>query len=47
MKTMFKVLYQMVKEDPKEFWGSLIFLVALFGGFWATLWLAAICQGTV
>jgi hypothetical protein len=47
MKTMFKVLYQTAKEDPKEFWGSLVFLVGLFVMFWATLWLEAICQGRV
>jgi len=47
MKTMFKVLYQTAKEDPKEFWGSLLFLVGLFVGLWGLLWLEAICQGRV
>lgn len=42
MKTMFKVLFQAAKEDPKEFWSGLLFIIVLFTGLWGLLWLNAI-----
>lgn len=47
LKEMFTVLNDCRKEDPKEFYGGLLFMIVLFGGFYATMWLAAICEGRV
>jgi hypothetical protein len=38
MKNMFKVLYETAKNDPKEFWGGILFMVLLFCGLWGSLW---------
>lgn len=47
IKEMFQVLNEARKEDPKEFYGSIAFVVLLFGGFYATIWLHAIITGQV
>jgi hypothetical protein len=47
LKEMVVVLNECRKEDPKEFYGSIATIVLLFGGFYVTMWVAAILQGTV
>lgn len=47
VKEMFSALYQYVKEDPKDFILSLVFISVMFFMFWASLWIAAICEGRV
>ena len=47
LKEMFVTLNEFRKEDPKEFYASIAFLIMLFGGFWAAMWLEAICSGRV
>jgi hypothetical protein len=39
---MFKVLFQVAKEDPKEFWSGILFFVLMFTGLWTLLWLDVI-----
>lgn len=47
LKEMFTVLNDCRKEDPKEFYGGIATIVLIFGGFYVTMWVAAILQGTV
>jgi hypothetical protein len=44
---MFRVLNEARKEDPKEFYSSIAFMVLLFGGFYAAVWIDAIINGRV
>lgn len=39
MMNMFKVLYETAKNDPKEFWSSILFFALMFTGLWTLLWL--------
>lgn len=47
LKEMITVLNDCRKEDPKEFYGGLAFMVLLFGGFYAAVWIEAIISGRV
>ena len=47
MKEIYHTLKQFAKEDPKEFIGSVLFMIALGVGFWALMWLGAIVEGRV
>jgi hypothetical protein len=46
-KQMFVELNECRKQDPKEFYGSIAAVVMIFGGFYVTMWLAAILEGRV
>jgi hypothetical protein len=47
IKEMFVSLNEFRKQDPKEFYGSIAFMVALFGFLYFGLWFAAIVEGRV
>tara|TARA_Y100001963_G_C6412561_1_gene279107 strand:- start:236 stop:358 length:123 start_codon:yes stop_codon:yes gene_type:complete len=40
---MLKELYNGLKEDPKEVIGSFVFIAALFGMFYAAIWIGCPC----
>jgi len=42
---MFRVLNQARKEDPKEFYGGIAFVLLMFGSFYAAALLDAIISG--
>jgi hypothetical protein len=44
---MLKELNEVRKQDPKEFYGSIAFVVLLFGGFYVAIWAEAILSGRV
>ena len=46
IKEMFATLNQCRKEDPKEFYGSIIFVTFMSVLFYLTMWFGAIIQGT-
>lgn len=39
MKEMFTTLNQARKENPKEFYGSFVFLIGLFTTFYFAVWI--------
>jgi len=45
MKEMFQVLNQHRKEDPKDFYLGILFVIFLFASFYGMMWLAAIIEG--
>ena len=47
MKQMIRTLNEARKEDPKEFWGSIVVVIAIFGMMYVGLWAIAILQGSV
>jgi len=47
MKQMIQTLNEARKEDPKEFWGSIAVVVAIFGMLYSGLWVIAILEGRV
>jgi hypothetical protein len=47
LKQMFIEINDIRKEDPKKFYSSIIFAIMMFAGFYATMWIGAICVGRV
>jgi hypothetical protein len=47
MKKMIRTLNEARKEDPKEFWGSIVVVIVIFGMMYVGLWTIAILQGSV
>jgi hypothetical protein len=47
IKEMFITLNDFRKEDPKEFYGSVAFMIFMFAFLYASLWFAAIIEGRV
>jgi hypothetical protein len=47
VKEMFTTLNEFRKEDPKEFYGSIAFMVFMFGFFYVSMWVGAIIEGRV
>lgn len=47
MKKMIRTLNEARKEDPKEFWGSIVAMITIFGMMYVGLWAIAILQGRV
>jgi hypothetical protein len=47
VKEMFTTLNEFRKEDPKEFYGSIAFMVFMFGFFYVSMWFGAIIEGRV
>ena len=45
LRQMFSEMNEYRKENPKDFYGSIVFVVMMFGGFYAAMWIAAICEG--
>jgi len=44
---MIKELHKLLKEDPKEFFGSIAILILIFGLCYCLLWVDAIISGRV
>ncbi len=47
MKEIYKTLKEFAQEEPLEFIGSVLFMVALGTMFWGLMWLGAIVEGRV
>ena len=44
---MIQTLNEARKEDPKEFWGGIVAMIAIFGMLYGGLWVIAILEGRV
>ena len=47
VKEMFTTLNEFRKEDPKEFYGSIAFVIFIFSCFYVSMWVGAIIEGRV
>jgi hypothetical protein len=45
MKEMLRTLNEARREDPKEFWGGIVAMIAIFGSLYVGLWVIAILEG--
>tara|TARA_R110000823_G_C15544131_1_gene458498 strand:- start:205 stop:336 length:132 start_codon:yes stop_codon:yes gene_type:complete len=39
MIKLFKEVVELIKEDPKEFFGSVALLSLIFGGYYCAIWI--------
>lgn len=43
MIKLFKETVEFIKEDPKEFFGSIALLSLMFGAFYCAIWIGCPC----